>query len=172
MSKVYDVLDISKYVINRFIEIDRPIDNLQLQKILYYLQGSYLAEYNDLLFENDIVSWRYGPVVPFVYNKYKKFGAEKLSQLQMDVEKFYFEDDIEDCLDSNEEDNTISLNLPKDRIDFINKIIDSKSKLTGIAMIMHTHMESPWKETDRFSVINTDKLKDYFKSDEGRKHYA
>ncbi len=55
MSKVYDVLDISKYVINCCIEIDRPIDNLQLQKILYYLQGSYLEEYSDLLFENDIV---------------------------------------------------------------------------------------------------------------------
>ncbi len=39
-------------------------------------------------------------------------------------------------------------------------------------MIMHTHTESPWKETDRFSNINIDKLKDYFKSDEGRKYYA
>ena len=39
---LYSAMDIAKYIIDKCIDDEMPISNLQLQKILYYLQV-YLA---------------------------------------------------------------------------------------------------------------------------------
>ncbi|MDV3167148.1 MAG: Panacea domain-containing protein [Vigna little leaf phytoplasma] len=35
--------------------------------MLYYAQGYYLAKYNQVLFEEPIEAWPYGPVISAVY---------------------------------------------------------------------------------------------------------
>ncbi len=51
------------------------ISNLKLQKLLYYCQGFHLALTNRCLFEEDILKWTHGPVVPSVYDHYREFGS-------------------------------------------------------------------------------------------------
>lgn len=48
--------------------------NLKLQKLLYYAQGFHLAMYGKPLFDKKIEAWIYGPVVPYVFKKYKEYG--------------------------------------------------------------------------------------------------
>ena len=50
------------------------ITNLKLQKILYFAQAYYLAKLSRPLFSEKIEAWEYGPVVPVVYDLYKKNG--------------------------------------------------------------------------------------------------
>lgn len=64
---MYNVLDISKYIINKSIEINKPVDNLKLQKLLYYVQAIFLTNSNEPCFVQDIVHWRHGPVVVEAY---------------------------------------------------------------------------------------------------------
>ena len=64
--------DVAKYIIKSL-----PVDNLKLQKLLYYSQGVHLV-LNDRvpLFMEPIEAWDYGPVVPPVYREYKGRGLE------------------------------------------------------------------------------------------------
>ena len=50
------------------------ISNLQLQKILYYVQKDFLQR-DCVAFSDNIEAWQFGPVVPVVYYKFCGFGA-------------------------------------------------------------------------------------------------
>ena len=72
--KIYQAMDIARYVINKCTTENHPI--LQLQKILYFLQRKYLVEEQGRpLFRDDIQAWQFGPVVPEVYYQYCGFGS-------------------------------------------------------------------------------------------------
>ncbi|MDD4564240.1 MAG: DUF4065 domain-containing protein [Eubacteriales bacterium] len=75
MERRYSALDIAKYVINKCTVEDSPISNLQLQKILYFLQRKYLVDKGRPLFDDEIQAWQFGPVVPETYYQYCGFGS-------------------------------------------------------------------------------------------------
>jgi len=50
------------------------MSNLRLQKILYYAQAWYLANFGGPLFADDFEAWMYGPVIPSLYRKYRDYG--------------------------------------------------------------------------------------------------
>ena len=70
-------MEIARYVINKCTVEGCPISNLQLQKILYYIQRSFL-KFGMYAFTDDIEAWQFGPVVRDVYNNYCGFGAAKI----------------------------------------------------------------------------------------------
>lgn len=76
--KIYQAMDIARYVLNKCTNENHPISNLQLQKILYFLQREYLAEQGRPLFADDIQAWQFGPVVPEVYYQYCGFGSRTI----------------------------------------------------------------------------------------------
>lgn len=47
---------------------------MQLQKLLYYIQGWSLAETGSPVFKEDLRAWRDGPVVKEVYQTYRDLG--------------------------------------------------------------------------------------------------
>ena len=73
-------LDIARYFIMRAYEdgIEAEMTNMKVQKLLYYVQSLHLALYNELLFEEEIQAWRYGPVCPPAYKFYSDFEAKQL----------------------------------------------------------------------------------------------
>lgn len=71
---MYSALEVSKYIISKCTEEGCPISNLQLQKILYYIQKSFLENGGEA-FSDEIEAWQFGPVVPAVYYQYCGFGA-------------------------------------------------------------------------------------------------
>lgn len=71
---MYSAIELSKYIVTKCIKDDSPISNLQLQKILYYIQKDYLMR-DDIAFTDDIEAWQFGPVVPNVYYRFCGFGA-------------------------------------------------------------------------------------------------
>ena len=73
-----DAIDVAKYIINYAYEKNHPISNLQLQKILYFLWIDFYKEKNKYLFDDEIEAWKYGPIIPNVYNSYSHFSAMKL----------------------------------------------------------------------------------------------
>lgn len=71
---MYAALEISKYIIDKCTKEKCPISNLQLQKILYYIQKDFL-QHELIAFSEEIEAWQFGPVVPIVYRQYCGFGA-------------------------------------------------------------------------------------------------
>ena len=52
---MYTALDFAKYIVKKCIDDGHPISNLQLQKILYYIQKDFLRR-GDIAFEDDMAS--------------------------------------------------------------------------------------------------------------------
>lgn len=111
---MYAAIDLSKYIVSKCIADGHPISNLQLQKILYYIQKDFLSR-DDIAFSDDIEAWQFGPVVPNVYYHFCGFGA-------MPITIPY-------------ESATISSN---DKA-YVNPIVDSKRLLNPWDMVEETH---------------------------------
>lgn len=78
----YNALEVARYIISKCTNDNQPISNLQLQKILYFLQCKFIKEKKYPLFVDEIEAWQFGPVVPEVYYEYCGFGS-------MDIIKIY-----------------------------------------------------------------------------------
>nr|WP_312985384.1 type II toxin-antitoxin system antitoxin SocA domain-containing protein [Clostridioides sp.] len=74
-----DAIDVAEFVVAYCEKKGHPITNLQLQKILYYIQCEYLQETSMWLFDNRIEAWDYGAAVPDVYFTYSKFISYKIT---------------------------------------------------------------------------------------------
>lgn len=140
-----DALKVAQYTLHRcaFV-LRRPISNLQLQKILYYIQGDFLARFNEPLFCDLIVAWKLGPVVEDVYYEYNVHVASPILDTQ-----------------------PVDLDLRPEELAAINQQIDEKSKLSAWDLVEKTHQEDPWKNAfytkGQGSVISSDEIKNYFK---------
>ena len=75
---------VAEYIIYEAQKREKPVTNIKLQKLLYFAQGVYLAKNNKLAFEDNIIAWKYGPVVKDIYCKYSLYGAEPI----ITVEKY------------------------------------------------------------------------------------
>lgn len=76
----YTALQIAEYVITKCTYENHAITNLQLQKILYYLQKEFLKR-DEQLFSDDFVAWQFGPVIEEVYFEYCGFGARPIHRI-------------------------------------------------------------------------------------------
>ena len=87
---MYTAVELSKYIVSKCVSDEHPISNLQLQKILYYIQKDYIKR-NELAFADEIEAWQFGPVVPNSYYYFCGFGAMPI------IMNCYQEMEIEPC---------------------------------------------------------------------------
>lgn len=93
----YDALDIAKYIIRWCDKNNLRITNLQLQKILFFIQKESIKKRGYGIFSNRIEAWQYGPVVPDVFYEFAGFGAMKLVL----YEDLFSEPSYKDTIDNN-----------------------------------------------------------------------
>lgn len=86
---MYDAMAIAKYVIDKCTHDGVPISNLQLQKILYFIQLNFLKILDKIAFNNDIEAWQHGPVVPDVYSLYSGYGGTKIYMTDENIRKMF-----------------------------------------------------------------------------------
>lgn len=80
-----DAVELAKYIIDKCTKEERPISNLQLQKMLYFLFMDVYKKYKQFLFKNRIEAWAYGPVIPDVYKIYSDNGRFKIFKEYDDI---------------------------------------------------------------------------------------
>lgn len=72
----------SKAVANKFIDIaartGEKLTPMQIQKLVYFAQGWYLANFRQELIEEDIQAWKFGPVIPVLYHEFKSYGNDQV----------------------------------------------------------------------------------------------
>jgi len=68
-----------KAVANYFLDLaeadGKRLDPMQIQKLVYFAHGWYLALTGDPLVEEHPEAWAYGPVFPTLYHEFKRYGA-------------------------------------------------------------------------------------------------
>ena len=58
----------------------RPVTNLDLQKIIYFLHGQYLVSTEAPLVGGYFEAWEYGPVHPMLYNSLRHLGNRPVGE--------------------------------------------------------------------------------------------
>lgn len=82
----YSVNLIANFVILFAKEQGTCVNNLKLQKILFYLEARFLLDKNASLFSNQIEKWEHGPVIPDVYDRFYHLGAEALTYIPVEFD--------------------------------------------------------------------------------------
>lgn len=77
---------LTKHIIGIARQYDIPVTNLQLQKVLFFTLKQALNQQllNELAIEKNydrpFEVWRYGPVEREIYEKYKVYGADSITE--------------------------------------------------------------------------------------------
>ena len=72
--------NLAHYVVDKCAVAGDPVSNLQLQKILYFLQFVFCKKTGRLLFGEQFSAWPYGPVIERIYNEYRIYGGSKINR--------------------------------------------------------------------------------------------
>ena len=126
------------------IEGSEPISHMKLQKLLYYEQGYHLAVFGSPLFEEEIEAWKYGPVVPEVYEIYKGNGNKPLYPQDGDVD------------------------INGEEYDLFYNVFNHFNRYSAYGLMEKTHNEEPWLETSKkgigpHNIIPKGLIMEYFK---------
>lgn len=115
----YPVLELAKYIVVKCIKDGYPISNLQLQKILYYIQREFLHRFDRPAFTESIEAWPFGPVVPDVYYYFCGAGAMRIGVCSAPTDEMW--------------------SMSGDDRRIIDSIIESKRVLNPWDMVSETH---------------------------------
>ena len=164
---MYDVLDVSRYVINYSNEKGYGVSNLKLQKLLYFVQAYFLVmkKSNESClekrcFSQAIEAWDFGPVVPESYHEFKLFGASNIPSISS-----YISSEI---VDGNIKLNKLQFSddcISADDRNKINAVIDMFKDYSASALVELTHKQKPWKDAykqGRNSEITAISIWSYF----------
>lgn len=110
------------YEVARFFLSKESMTHKKLQKLCYYAQAWYLANYGCVLFPNRFEAWVHGPVSPDLYGCYKGWGWEKIPQNMQPVR-------LED----------------EKKRDFLEQVYNTYGNYDGDDLERITHTEVPWK---------------------------
>ena len=145
---MYDVNKIANWFIwyNEYIrdfenEDTDDITNMKLQKLLFYAQSAFLAIKGVPLFNNNILAWEHGPVIPEIYDKFKINGNKGITE--------YNENDLKEN--------------SKDDVNLLIDVYNLFGEYSAWCLRILTHSENPWKTTKRNDVIAIDKMANTFK---------
>jgi uncharacterized phage-associated protein len=133
--------DVAKY----FLTLSDPdegdvVSNLKLQKLVYYAQGFHLALHGRPLFQDPVVAWQHGPVVPDLYHHYKEHGGNAIPMpVGFDANVF----------SANERD-------------VLNEVWNVYGQFSAWKLRDMTHEEPPWKSARPHDVITHEALRAYF----------
>lgn len=124
-------LYIANNVIHRSKESGYPLTHMKLQKILYFIYRAYIqkSKENMPLFSERFAVWKYGPVLESVYNAFKQYGSDNITDYYIENGKAY---------GANEEKNQLLHEV-------LDNVWEKCKGLTGIQLSNITHKkDSAW----------------------------
>jgi uncharacterized phage-associated protein len=144
--------------VKKAIESGNPVTQMKLQKLVYFAHGLHLASYDEPLISEYFQAWKYGPVVPAIYQEYKYYGSSPIATTDL-LSISYNVSDVEDEL------TTIDVNATQS----INTTWNALKLMSATQLSNWTHKESsPWainyEEGVNEKIIPDTEIKQYFKT--------
>lgn len=142
---MHSAVKVANYFLNKAKEDKKDITPLQLMKLVYLAHGWMLGVHGRHLIKEPIEAWQYGPVIPELYQKTKKFGALPVTYPIAETD----------------------LNFDDDEKHFLDKVYRTYANWTGMKLSALTHMQgSPWfmvwTKKDADSIIPNDIIREYY----------
>jgi uncharacterized phage-associated protein len=80
---VVTALNVANNFIKRAIEEKESLSPMKLQKLLYFLYAVFYTKTGLQLFSERFATWKYGPVIDTVYQKFRDFGSSSINKYCM-----------------------------------------------------------------------------------------
>lgn len=126
----------------------KSLTPMQLIKIVYIAHGWSLAILQKDLFSDKVEAWKYGPVIPTLYQATKRFGRDAIPHSLIDESK--------------------PSPLPEDVQSFLEDVFSKYGDLSAFQLSNLTHRPgSPWDQRFRDGVMNIEIPDDII-----REHYV
>ena len=153
---MYSPGHVANFMLERGEKESRAITQMKLQKLVYIGYGWALV-FNETLFEDPILAWKHGPVIRSLYDEFKHYGNEPITERSIEW-------DLDDCEFTEPE---IPDSDEKSRI-ILGKVWDVYKHFTASALRNKTHEEgSPWSTTwekdGKNSPIPPELIREHFK---------
>lgn len=157
----YNSIAVANKIIELGLKDEYLVTHLKLQKLIYIAHGWCLATTNKPLIKDSINAWKYGPVIPNLYNKLQHHRGLPITK------KIPF---IEETLRYKKtDDNIIKLLNPKieekDEINeaIITKVWDEYKNFTTAQLSRMTRgKDTPWSKTPITMEIDNELIKAYY----------
>ena len=130
---MYNVMDVARYMINYSIEIGRPVSNLKLQKLLYFVQVAFIRKYGIPCF------------------------AEAITDKELEYFSFRYNMDLRSFVIEPKRYEEAIFEYGHRML--IRSVVEYYKDVLPWDMVELTHQEEPWKRTDRNEVITIDMLR-------------
>ena len=128
---------VANYFIQKSFDTGVPLTPMKLIKLVYIAHGWHRGYFSQNLINDAVQAWRYGPVIPDLYNKVKRYGR---NTIYTPIECFGIAGDS-----SNPPPNAKPLPL-------LDSVWSVYSKFDGIALSAMTHQPgTAWDEIWRAS---------------------
>ncbi len=145
--------DVCDYIISRVCNAGSSMNELKLQKLLYYAQAWHLAVFGSRLFDERFQAWVHGPVSRAVYDR---FGATKSLYSPVELS------DVRPKFDFKA--------LTEEQREHIDSVLEVYAGYTGTQLEQLTHNEEPWmqarvgyRESQRCEVeIDEDLMRQFY----------
>lgn len=111
----------------------KPLTHMQLQKLVYIAHGWHLAVTGRALIMEPVQAWKYGPVIPDLYEQLKSFGREPVN---CRLPWWDYESGVI---------TTAVPHFPTDTHDVVGRVWGAYKHLNGLQLSTLTHQkETPW----------------------------
>lgn len=132
---------VSNYVINFYNKNNKKISNIELQKILYLIDGYYYRFFGELLFHISPVMWPYGPSY---LDSYFMYNTQAVSRTLHPI-------------------NSISIPSNNSKLKLtIEKVCSETIKLKNIWVLVEK-LNKPLRSIPKDNVIKPNIIKEYFR---------
>lgn len=135
------IIAVSNYIINFYNKNNKKIVNIELQKILYLIDGYYYRFFGKLLFHISPVMWPYGPSY---LNSYFMYNTQAVSRTLHPI-------------------NSISIPSDNSKLKLtIEKVCSETIKLKNIWILVEK-LNKPLRSIPKDNVIKPNIIKEYFR---------
>lgn len=146
----------AKQVATEFIELaqadGKQLTPMQLQKLVYFAYGWYLAITGERLIDERVEAWKWGPVIPSLYSAFRKYGSGFIAEPPNEI---YFDGPVAKL----REYPLVSGDRQKDETarSIIKRVWEIYGKYSASQLSAMTHEpQSPWSRTEGKEVMGTD----------------
>ena len=121
-------LEIANYFIEKSLGTGEELTPMKLNKLVYIAHGWYLGLADRPLIGEGAQAWKYGPVIPSIYHRFKSYGGAQINSLEPASDMI-----------------TIPEVRDGELKEFLQRIWDVYGHLSGLQLSSLTHQEgTPW----------------------------
>lgn len=157
----YDSLAVANHILRAGDAFGVPIDNLKLQKLLYFAHGFWYSIKGRPLLDEAVQAWKFGPVIYSAYQEFRRFGSDPILARAVTNGRIA-------RLGQSQEDEDVRR--------FLEAIVWHFRNSSGLELARKTHAQgTPWRRVvtqeggfGNFEQIPESAIKSYFESEECR----